>query len=201
MRSPLFSRGFRRQGIARADQRSSEQSVGRSRYDGMNVSYRRRLSHRFSVNSVTYFRGRCLPNGAAASFRNRPSDVNNLFRPQDLGPPQQFHALLRFQRDLDLPWGFMSQVPPGRVGTPLNATPGIDVIGQGRHWRESRRASAKVEINGPGASALDKRMRLSYKPALAAASHGNEQGERPKGNWDDLRKKNPATTTSSVHFE
>src|SRR6185503_11461490 len=48
-----------------------EASVGRSRYDGMNISYRRRLHDNFTVNA-TYTLARALAyNGNSAAFRNR----------------------------------------------------------------------------------------------------------------------------------
>ena len=49
-----------------------ESSVGRSRYDGLNISYRRRMSNRFSVNTSYVLSRGIAYNGNAAAFRNIP---------------------------------------------------------------------------------------------------------------------------------
>jgi len=130
----ILNAAFAAKGLPPLSSVQVEQSVGRSRYDGLNVSYRRRLSNRFSINS-SYVLSRSLAyNGAAASFRNRPSDVNNLFRPQDLGPTfsDSTHRFV-FSGIVDLPWGFMfTTFLQSESARPYNATQGIDVIGQGR---------------------------------------------------------------------
>jgi hypothetical protein len=111
-----------------------EQSVGRSRYDGMNVSYRRRMSRRFSLNS-SYVLSRSLAyNGSAASFRNRPSDVNNIFRPQDFGPtPSDSTHRFVISGIFDLPWGVtFTTFLQSESARPYNPLEGVDVIGQGR---------------------------------------------------------------------
>ena len=61
-------------------------SIGRSRYDAMNLSYRKRLSKNFSINA-SYVLSRGLAyNGQAAAFGNGPTDELNWFAPHDLGP-------------------------------------------------------------------------------------------------------------------
>jgi hypothetical protein len=61
-------------------------SIGRSRYDGMNLSYRKRLSKHYSINA-SYVLSRALAyNGNAAAFGNAPTDLLNWFSPHDLGP-------------------------------------------------------------------------------------------------------------------
>src|SRR5204863_679630 len=63
-----------------------EQSSGRSRYDGMNISYRRRLHRNVTVNA-TYTLSRALAyNGNSAAFRNRAWDPFNTFASYELGP-------------------------------------------------------------------------------------------------------------------
>src|SRR5580698_10457337 len=50
-------------------------SIGRSRYDGMNVSYRRRMNRNISVNA-TYVLSQALAyNGNSAAFGNGPTDL------------------------------------------------------------------------------------------------------------------------------
>jgi hypothetical protein len=88
-----------------------EQSTGRSRYDGMNISYRRRLHNGFTVNA-TYTLSRALAyNGNSAAFRNRAWDPFNFFAPYELGPTPN-DSLHRFSMGsvINLPGGF--QVAP-----------------------------------------------------------------------------------------
>jgi outer membrane receptor protein involved in Fe transport len=63
-----------------------ESSVDRSRYDGLNISYRRRLTKRFSVNSSYVLSQALTYNGNSAAFRNRATDVDNIFAAHDFGP-------------------------------------------------------------------------------------------------------------------
>src|SRR5205807_1034239 len=69
-----LSAAFAAAGVPVLGRIDDEASVGRSRYDGMNISYRRRLHNRISVNA-TYTLSRALAyNGNAAAFRNRSSN-------------------------------------------------------------------------------------------------------------------------------
>ncbi|HEV2834581.1 MAG TPA: TonB-dependent receptor [Pyrinomonadaceae bacterium] len=88
-----------------------EQSSGRSRYDGMNISYRRRLHDSFTVNA-TYTLSRALAyNGNSAAFRNRAWDPFNLFAPFELGPtPNDSRHRFSMGSVVNLPGGF--QVAP-----------------------------------------------------------------------------------------
>lgn len=88
-----------------------EISSGRSRYDGMNISYRRRLHSRLSVNA-TYTLSRALAyNGNAAAFRNRPFNQFNYFAAHDLGPsPNDTRHRFSMGGLVNLPGGF--QVAP-----------------------------------------------------------------------------------------
>ncbi|HEY7180139.1 MAG TPA: TonB-dependent receptor, partial [Blastocatellia bacterium] len=63
-----------------------ESAVGRSRYDGLNISYRRRLTNRFSVNASYVLSRAVAYNGDAAAFRNRATDVDDVFAAHDFGP-------------------------------------------------------------------------------------------------------------------
>ncbi len=63
-----------------------EASIGRSRYDGLNISYRQRAFHHVSLG-VNYTLARALSyGGGGGSFRNYPRDPQNPFTPNDLGP-------------------------------------------------------------------------------------------------------------------
>ena len=88
-----------------------EQSAGRSRYDGLNVSYRRRLHKGLTVNA-TYTLARALAyNGNSAAFRNRAWDPFNFFAPYELGPtPNDSRHRFSMGSVINLPAGF--QVAP-----------------------------------------------------------------------------------------
>ena len=112
-----------------------EQSSGRSRYDGLNISYRRRLHDSFTVNA-TYTLSRALAyNGNSAAFRNRGWDPFNFFAPYELGPTPN-DSLHRFSMGsvINLPGGF--QVAPimqwesGRPYT-VGYGAGVDILGVG----------------------------------------------------------------------
>ncbi len=109
-------------------------STGRSRYDAMNVSYRRRLSKRFSVNA-SYVLSRALAyNGNAAAFGNTPTDELNWFAPHDLGPtPSDERHRITVSGLVNLPWGItFAPIVQWATGRPYNVTEGItDVFGYG----------------------------------------------------------------------
>jgi hypothetical protein len=63
-----------------------EQSSGRSRYDGMNISYRRRLHKGFTVNATYTLSKAQAYNGNSAAFENRGWDPFNYFAPYEYGP-------------------------------------------------------------------------------------------------------------------
>jgi hypothetical protein len=69
-----------------------EQSVNRSRYDGLNFSYRQRMTKYFSLNA-NYTLSRAMGWGIESggtdgfsSFRNYPHDPLNIWDPRDFGP-------------------------------------------------------------------------------------------------------------------
>lgn len=110
------------------------QPSGRSRYDGMNLSYRRRMTKRFSVNA-TYVLSRGLAyNGNAAAFGNSPTDLRDYFAAHDLGPtPADERHRFTLSGLVDLPWGIkFAPIMQWASGRPYNVTEGItDVYGYG----------------------------------------------------------------------
>jgi hypothetical protein len=109
-------------------------SIGRSRYDGMNLSYRRRMSRNFSINA-TYVLSRALAyNGNSAAFGNGPTDLLNWFAPHDLGPtPADERHRITVSGLLNLKWGItFTPIMQWATGRPYNVTEGItDVFGFG----------------------------------------------------------------------
>jgi hypothetical protein len=70
-----LSAAFSAAGLPVLSRIDNEESIGRSRYDGMNVSYRRRLSHHISVNTsyvlskAVAYKGNAAPQSALESGR------------------------------------------------------------------------------------------------------------------------------------
>jgi hypothetical protein len=73
-----LSAAFAAAGVPVLGRISAEESVNRSRYDGLNFSYRKRMSRRFSVNAnYTVSRAMGHPTGypeVGSGFRNYPHD-------------------------------------------------------------------------------------------------------------------------------
>ena len=111
-----------------------EESSGRSRYDGLNISYRRRLKNNFSINA-NYTLARALAyNGNSAAFRNRAFNPFNIFESQDLGPtPNDTRQRLSGGAVFNLPAGFqiapIMQIESARPYTA--GYPTLDVLGVG----------------------------------------------------------------------
>jgi hypothetical protein len=112
-----------------------EQSSGRSRYDGLNVSYRRRLHKGLTVNA-TYTLSRALAyNGNSAAFRNRAWDPFNFFAPYELGPtPNDSRHRFSMGSVINLPAGFQI-APILQIESPRPYTAGyggaVDSLGVG----------------------------------------------------------------------
>jgi hypothetical protein len=112
-----------------------EASVGRSRYDGMNVNYRRRLHQSLSVNA-TYTLARALAyNGTSAAFRNRAWDPFNYFAPYEIGPtPSDTRHRFSLSGVVNLPGGFqLAPIMQAESARPYTAGYGAnaDILGVG----------------------------------------------------------------------
>jgi hypothetical protein len=116
-----------------------EQSVNRSRYDGLNLSYRQRMSKHFSLNA-NYTLSRAMGWGiqsggadASSGFRNYPHDPLNIWDPRDFGPTdndERHHVSI--SGVVQLPWGF--QVAPilsYGSARPYDLRSGFDVLSRG----------------------------------------------------------------------
>lgn len=128
-----------------------EQSIDRSRYDGLNISYRRRMSKHISINSA-YVLSRAVCYRCylgAASFRNRPFDPYQPLSPFDFGyaPSDERHRFT-FSGVFDLPWGF--QVAPilqAATARPYDPLVTSDIYGWGQL---SASRPPLVPVSNPG---------------------------------------------------
>ena len=111
-----------------------EASVGRSRYDGMNINYRRRLRKNFTVNASYTLSKAVAYNGNAAAFRNRAFNPFTLFDPTELGPtPTDTRHRLTMSGVVNLPHGFqIAPILQAETARPYTSGYGtLDVIGAG----------------------------------------------------------------------
>jgi hypothetical protein len=110
-----------------------EQSIGRSRYDGLNLAFRQRMAHHFSVNA-NYTLSRAMSyDGGTGSFRNYPRDPRFPFSKFEFGPTQndeRHHVTI--SGITDLPWG-IQVAPILQFGSarPYNLLPSFDTLGFG----------------------------------------------------------------------
>jgi outer membrane receptor protein involved in Fe transport len=116
-----------------------EQSVNRSRYDGLNFSYRRELSNHFSL-IANYTLSRAMGWGidsnspdASSGFRNYPHDPLNIWDPRDFGPTfndERHHITL--SGIVQAPWGLqVSPILQFGSARPFDLRSGFDVLDRG----------------------------------------------------------------------
>src|SRR6266446_4244058 len=134
-----LSAAFAAAGVPVLGRVMDEQSVNRSRYDGLNFSYRQRMTKHFSLNA-NYTLSRAMgwgiesggPDGFS-SFRNYPHDPLNIWDPRDFGPTdndERHH--ISVSGVVQLPWGF--QVAPilsYGSARPFYLRSGFDVLSRG----------------------------------------------------------------------
>jgi len=116
-----------------------EQSVNRSRYDGLNFSYRQHMTKHFSLNA-NYTLSRAMGWGvesgspdATSSFRNYPHDPLNIWDPRDFGPTdndERHHISL--SGIVQLPAGFqLAPIVSYGSARPYDLRSGFDVLARG----------------------------------------------------------------------
>ena len=100
-----------------------EQSIGRSRYDGLNLSFRQRGFHKMDL-TLNYTLARAVGYDVdGTSFRNYPRDPARPLAPEDFGPAfndERHH--LTFAATTHLPWGIdFSPILQAGSARPYNA--------------------------------------------------------------------------------
>ncbi len=114
----------------------SDESINRSRYDGINLSFRQRMSHHFSLTanySLSWAYGYDSGGGGTTIFRNYARDGYHPFAPYEWGPganDERHHITLAGV--VDLPKGFLF-APILQFGTarPYNLTNSYNTINAG----------------------------------------------------------------------
>jgi len=110
-----------------------EQSVGRSHYDGINFSYRQRMTHHFSLDANYTMAWAYSYGGGGTSFRNYPRLATNFLAPYEWGPsPNDERHHITLSGIVDLPWGFQF-APILQFGTarPYDTTNSVNTLNTG----------------------------------------------------------------------
>ncbi len=129
----VLDAAFTKAGLPTLGRIDVESAVGRSRYDGLNIAYRRRMSRHFSMNS-SYVLSRALAYTARPRHFAIARLMNyNYFAPFSFGPtPSDSTHRGVISAIVDLPWGVtFATTLQLESGRPYNPNQGIDVTGQG----------------------------------------------------------------------
>lgn len=128
-----LSAAFDAAGLPRLNQIIVESSIGRSRYDALNVSYRKRLAKHFSLNTNYVLAKAVAYAGGPAAFGNVPTDARVLFPINDLGPvPNDERHRWTGSTIVTLPFGIqLAPVVVFATAKPYSITQGSQWLGQG----------------------------------------------------------------------
>jgi hypothetical protein len=120
-------------GLPKLAQIIVESSVGRSRYDALNVSFTHRLNRHFSVNTNYVFSRALGYAGGPAQFGNVAMNPDKIFDPAELSraPNDEKHRWV-FSGYAELPWG-IKLAPIIQLASPRrwNGAEGTDAFGYG----------------------------------------------------------------------
>lgn len=177
----VLTQAFTNAGVPVLGASDDAASQGRSRYDGLNFVYRRRMNQHFTMNA-SYVLSRAVGwDGSAASFGNRPVNPFSPWNPKvDFGPvPNDERHHIALSGVVSLPWG-VDIAPILQFGSarPYTATAGHDVLGVG-----SRNGAARaiVPTSNPNDFATYAKASVSAQQACLAA------GTCMMGPFDGLR--------------
>jgi len=143
----VYSNAFAAANVPVLGNITDSQSNGRSRYDGLNFVYTRRMSQHFTANA-SYVLSRAVGwDGSAASFGNSPVNPFNPWNPAvDFGPvPNDERHHIAVSGIVSLPWGF-DVAPILQFGSarPFSASAGLDILGIGANTPR-----AVVQVSDP----------------------------------------------------
>jgi Carboxypeptidase regulatory-like domain/TonB dependent receptor len=120
-------------GVTQLGSLRDEQSIGRSRYDGMNVSYRQRAFHKTDL-TMNYTLARAVGyNQDGGSFRYYPTDPQHPLAANDFGPSfndERHH--LTIAATAHLPWGLeFSPIVQAGSARPYNPISSVNELNLG----------------------------------------------------------------------
>jgi len=130
--APLDS-AFAAAGLPRLGSVRNEESIGRSHYDGWNVSFRQRMSHRFSINANYTLAWAYSYDGGGGSFRNYPRVASDPFASYEWGPsPNDERHHVTLSGIIDMPKGFqLSPILQFGSARPYNLTNSYSTLNTG----------------------------------------------------------------------
>ena len=125
-----------------------ESSIGRSRYDALNISYRKRLSRHFSLNTNYVLAKAVAYAGGPAAFGNVATDARILFPINDLGPvPNDERNRWTGSSIITLPFGVqLAPIIVFATAKPYSIVQGSQWLGQGAGNGANR---VVVPVNDP----------------------------------------------------
>ena len=134
-----LSAAFAAAGVTALGRTMDEQSVNRSRYDGLNISYRQQMYKHVSLNAnytLSRAMGWAIQSGgpdASSGFRNYPHDPLNPWDPRDFGPtPNDERHHVTLSGIVELPLGFqVSPILQFGSARPIDLRSGIDILDRG----------------------------------------------------------------------
>ncbi len=111
----------------------NDESIGRSHYDGMNISLRRRMSHHVSINANYTLARAYSYDGGGGSFRNYPRLSTNPFASYEWGPsPNDERHHVTLSGIVELPKGFqLSPIMQFGSARPYNLTNSANTLNTG----------------------------------------------------------------------
>ena len=111
----------------------NEESIGRSHYDGMNISFRQRMTHHLSVNANYTLAWANSYDAGGGSFRNYPRLAVDPFASYEWGPsPNDERHHITVSGIVDLPKGFqLSPILQFGSARPYNVTNSSNTLNTG----------------------------------------------------------------------
>src|SRR5882724_3353890 len=111
----------------------NEESIGRSHYDGMNISLRQRMTHHFSINANYTLAWAYSYDGGGGSFRNYPRLSTNPFASYEWGPsPNDERHHVTLSGIVELAKGFqLSPIMQFGSARPYNPTNSSNTLNTG----------------------------------------------------------------------
>jgi hypothetical protein len=110
-----------------------EQSIGRSHYDGVNLSYRQRMTHHVSMDANYTLAWANSYDSGGGSFRNYPRLATNPFASYEWGPnPNDERHHITISGIIDLPKGFqLAPILQYGSARPFNLTNSANTLNTG----------------------------------------------------------------------
>jgi outer membrane receptor protein involved in Fe transport len=151
-----------------------EQSIGRSRYDGINFSFRQRMSHHFSMQAnytLSWAYGYDSGGGPTTIFRNYPRLATNPFASYEWGPStndERHHVAI--SGIVELPWGLqLSPILQFGSARPYNVTNSSNTLNTGG----GRAIAVVVPKSSPNAYTTFSQEDFGGDPAVANVAAQN----------------------------